>query len=69
MPRDESGLNLLNRLFEQAVRLHGGDLKKVADHVKMQIAALNLRDRGGVDGALERLLAFRTPDFRRGPLN
>jgi hypothetical protein len=69
MSREETGLNRLNRLFEEAVRRHGGDLKKVADDVKMQIAGLDLGDRSSVDGALERLLAFRTPDFRRGPLN
>jgi hypothetical protein len=69
MPRDETGLNLLNRLFEEAARLHGGDLKRVANDVTAQIAALDAGDRSGVDGALERLLAFRAPDFRGGRLN
>ncbi len=69
MPREETGLNLLNRLFEEAVRRHGDDLKRIAREVGAQIAALERQDRLGVDGALERLLAFRAPDHPRGPLN
>jgi hypothetical protein len=69
MPREESGLNHLNRLFEEAIRQHGDDLKRIAHEVTAQIAALEPQDRLGVDGALERLLAFRPPDCRRGPPN
>jgi hypothetical protein len=66
---EETALDLLNRLFEEAVRLHGGDSKKVARHVREQIAALGPGERVAVDGAVERLLAFRAPDSRPGPPN
>lgn len=57
---------LLNRLFEEAVRLHGADWKKVVSHVKVGIDALDAGNRAAIDRAFERLLA---PDFRRGLLN
>jgi hypothetical protein len=69
MSREEPELTLLNQLFEEAVRQHGDDPKKVANDVKARISALGLADQMSVDGAIERLLAFRAPPFPRRPLN
>jgi hypothetical protein len=69
MPLEEAVLNLLDRLFEEAVCLHGDDWKKIVSYVKGRIEALGPGDRVAVDGAFERLLAFCAPDFRRGLLN
>lgn len=62
MALEEDGLPLLNRLFEESARRHGGDLSKVVREVQAQVAALNVTDRAVVDDACERLLAFRAPD-------
>jgi hypothetical protein len=59
----------LNGMFEEAVRLHGGDLKKVVGHVKARIDALDPGDRAAIAGAFERLLAFSAPDLRPSRLN
>jgi hypothetical protein len=69
MPTEESRLNLLNRLFEEAAHLHGSDCKKIVSYVKGRIEALSVTERGDVDGVVEEMLAFRAPDFRGGPLN
>jgi hypothetical protein len=69
MPREESRLSLLNRLFEEAAHLHGSDSEKIVSYVKGRIEALSATERADVDGVVEQMLAFRAPDFRRGPLN
>ena len=66
---EETGLNLLNRLFEEAVRLYGGDWKEVMNHVKGRIDVLGPTERTAIGGAFDQLLAFRAPDFRGGLLN
>jgi hypothetical protein len=66
---EETRLSLLNRLFEEAVCLHGGDWKKIVSYVKGRIEVLGPGDRAAIDGAFERLSAFRAPDFREGLLN
>ena len=68
MSLEGTTLALLNRLFEDAVRRHGGDLTKVVCDVEAQIAAMGA-DRTVVDGAFERALAFRAPIFHDGPLH
>ncbi len=67
MPPEEIKLNLLNRFFEEAVCLHGGDWKKVLGYVKGRIEALAPGDRAAIDGAFKRLSTFHAPDFRGGP--
>ena len=69
MSDEAANLHLLDRLFKEAVRLHGDDLKKVVDHVKKRIDASSLEDRCAIDAALERMLAFQAPDCRPDPLN
>jgi hypothetical protein len=66
---DERALKLLDSAFEEAFRLYGGDIEKTVKAVKTQIAALDPDERLHVDGAFERMLAFRAPDLPRGPLN
>ena len=62
-------LPLLNKLFEEAVRRHGCDLANVLSDVKAQIARLTDADRDAVDGALERLMAFRAPQADGRPFH
>jgi hypothetical protein len=62
-PSEENTSALLNRLFEEAVRLHGGDWKKVVNHVKARAEALEPGERAVIAGAFEQLLAFSAPDF------
>jgi hypothetical protein len=69
MEFEEARLALLNRLFEEAVCLHGSDFKKVVSYVKGRIESLGPADRAAVDGAFERFLGFRAPDYRDGRLN
>jgi hypothetical protein len=69
MQLEESGLNVLTRLFEEAICLHGGDWKEVVNHVKGRISVLGPAERATITGAFERMLAFRAPDFQRGLLN
>ena len=69
MQSEESALNLLKKLFEEAVCLYGGDWEEVVDHVKGQIDVLGPGERAAIGGAFERLLAFRAPDFQGGLLN
>jgi hypothetical protein len=64
MPRDDVNLNRLNRIFEEAVVLHGGDVKKVVSYVKAQISTSSREDRADIDRIFERLLAFRAPESR-----
>ena len=66
---EETRLSLLNRLFEEAVCLHGGDWNEVVSYVKGRIEALGPGDRAAIHGAFEQLLAFRAPDFQGGLLN
>ncbi len=67
MTREENELPMLDRLFEEAVNRHGGDLLCVVRDVKAQIALLSGADQSAIDRALQRLLAFRAPDFRGRP--
>jgi hypothetical protein len=69
MQLEESGLNVLTRLFEEAVCLHGGDWKEVVNHVKGRISLLDPTESAAIAGAFERLFAFRAPDFHGGLLN
>ena len=62
-------LPLINQLFEEAVRRHGCDLASVVSDVKAQIARLTGADRAAVDGAFERLMAFRAPLADGRPLH
>jgi hypothetical protein len=69
MVLEETALNLLNRLLEEAVRLYGGDWKEVVNHVKGRIDGLGPAERAAIGGAFEQMLAFRAPDFQDGLLN
>lgn len=60
---------MLNRLFEEAVGRHGGDLRKVVRDVEAQIAALGGAEQGAIQGVLERMLAFHASHFAGRPLN
>jgi hypothetical protein len=62
-------LSLINTLFEEAVRRHGCDLNSVISDVQAQIARLTGADRAAVDGAFERLMAFRAPQADGRPLH
>jgi hypothetical protein len=57
-------LDLLNRLFKEAVDLYGLDWKKVVRYIEARIEALDPAERAAIRGAFERMLAFRAPDFR-----
>ncbi len=69
MSGEEIHLNLLNKIFEEAVSLHGGDFEKVLDHVRKTIDAVRPEDRAIFEKMMERILLFRTPDFGSNPLN
>jgi hypothetical protein len=69
MPQEEIQLNSLDRLFQEAVSLYGGDSIKVVRYVKARMEALDRADRAAIDEAFERLLAFRAPDCRRRSYN
>jgi hypothetical protein len=69
MPGEETEWRVLDRIFEEAVHLHGGDLKKIVDYVKGRIDASGPDDRAIIDRMIQRVLAFRAPDCRSDPLN
>jgi hypothetical protein len=69
MSGEETELRLLDRIFEEAVHLHGGDLEKVVDYVKERIDASGPEERAAIERMLERMLSFRAPDCRPAPLN
>ena len=69
MTREDARLNQINLFFEEAVHLHGGDVKKVVSYVKSRIGAASRQDRADIDRVFERLLAFRGPGRRPEALN
>lgn len=68
-PLADHAAALLNRLFEDAVRLHGGDWERVLQHVKAESAALLPADRAALARAFELAIAGGESSVRRGPLN
>jgi hypothetical protein len=65
----EDAMNQINRIFEEALLLHGDDVKKVVNYVRTRIDGANEQDREGIDRVLERVIAFRAPDRRPMRLN
>ena len=65
----EDAMNQINRIFEEALLLHGDDVKKVVNYVRTRIDGANERDREDIDRVLERVAAFRAPDCRPMRLN
>jgi hypothetical protein len=65
----EEAVNQIDRIFQEAVLLHGGDVKKVLNYVKAQIGAANPQNRADIDRVFARVLAFREPDCRPGQFN
>jgi len=65
----EDAMNQINRIFEEALLLHGDDVKKVVNYVRTRIDGANERDREDIDRVLERAVAFRPPDCRPMRLN
>jgi hypothetical protein len=66
---EEIYLNLLNKIVEEAVSLHGGDFEKVADYIKKKLDAAAPEDRVIFEKMMERILSFRPPDQGASPLN
>ena len=69
MSGEENHLNLLNKIFEEAVSLHGEDVEKVVDHVKKKLAAIGPEERIIIEKLMERILLFRPPPPGPHPLN
>jgi len=65
----EDAMNQINRIFEEALLLHGDDVKKVVNYVRTRIDGANEQDREDIDRVLERVIAFRAPDRRPMRLN
>jgi hypothetical protein len=62
MSPKEDSLNQINRLFEEAVLLHGDDIRKVINYLKMRIGAARPQDRAEIDRIFSRVTTFRPPD-------
>ena len=69
MAPEDAYLHQINRIFEEAVLLHGDDVKQVVNYVKARINAAGRDERADVDRAFARALAFRPPDCRTPSLN
>jgi hypothetical protein len=69
MSGEENHLNLLNRIYEEAVGLHGADVEKIVDHVKRKLDAFAPEDRVVVEKLIERILLFSPPPPGSRPLN
>jgi hypothetical protein len=65
----EEVVNQINRIFEEAVLLHGGDMKKVLSHVKTRIDAATQGDRDDINRIFERVMAFCAPNRASRSLN
>jgi hypothetical protein len=69
MSPEDPHLNQINRIFEEAVLLHGGDVKKVVTYVKARIGAANRKDHDEINRVFARVTAFRAPDCPPEQLN
>lgn len=65
----EEAVNQINRIFEEAVLVHGDDVKKVVNYIKTRLDGTNGQDRADIDRIFERVTAFRAPDRPSGRLN
>lgn len=65
----EDAMNQINRIFEEALLLHGDDVKKVVNYVRTRIDGANEQDREDIDRVFERVIAFRAPDRHPMRLN
>src|SRR5579883_922801 len=69
MSPEDPHLHQINRIFEEAVVLHGDDVEEIVNYVKARIATAGRRERADMDRIFERVLAFRAPDCLTRPLN
>jgi hypothetical protein len=69
MSGEDNHLNLLNGIFDEAVRLYGDDVEKVVDHVRKKLGAIAPKDRIIIEKLMERILLFRPPPAGPRPLN
>ena len=65
----EEAVNQIARIFQEAVLLHGGDVKKVLSYVKARIGAADPHRRADIDRVFAQVLAFREPDCPPTQLN
>lgn len=65
----EDAVNQIDQIFQEAVLLHGGDVKKVLNYVKARICAASPQHRADFDRVFAQVLAFREPDCRPAQLN
>jgi hypothetical protein len=69
MPPEEANLNQINRIFTEAVLVHGDDIRKVINYVKRRIRAANPQDCAEIDRIFARVTTFRAPDCPPNHLN
>jgi hypothetical protein len=69
MSPEDPRLHQINQIFEEAVLLHGDDVKQIVDYVKARLNAADRGVRADVDRTFARVLAFRAPDCRTQSLN
>lgn len=65
----EEAMNQIDRIFQEAVLLHGGDVKKVLSYVKARISTADPQRRADIDRIFAQVLAFRAPDCPHAQLN
>ena len=65
----EEAVNQIDRIFQEAVLLHGGDVKKVLSYIQARIGAADPQRRADIDRVFAQLLAFRAPDCPPAQLN
>ena len=65
----KEAVNQIDQIFQEAVLLHGGDVKKVLSYVKARISAADPQRRVDIDRVFAQVLAFRAPDCPPAQLN
>jgi|GEM_PF-5131826 hypothetical protein len=65
----EDAVNRINKIFEEAVLQHGGDMTEVINYVKARLGTVARQERDGVERVFERVVGFRPPDCRSRSLN
>jgi hypothetical protein len=65
----EETVNHIDLIFQEAVLLHGGDVKKVLSYVKARISAADPQRQADIDRIFAQVLAFRAPDCPPARLN
>ena len=65
----KEAVNQIDQIFQEAVLLHGGDVKKVLSYVKARINAADPQRRIDIDRVFAQVLGFRAPDCPPVQLN